>query len=178
MSTMKNKIIHFAKNNKAVVAIEFAIIAFPFFMLLMAIIEVGLTTFFDSTLNTALRAAARQGIAQGYDSEAQIIQIMQDKSGGIFNSGSATFAYVTYSDLNNAQLATYAQDPTTLFVPSNNFASTMANKDAQQNGKIVIYALKYKWGGFTQIFSHIGAGFELVPQNIYAITVVRNEAFN
>ncbi len=57
----------FVRANKGVTAIEFALVAFPFFGLMFAILEIGLTMFASATLETATQSAARlirTGIAQ------------------------------------------------------------------------------------------------------------------
>jgi Flp pilus assembly protein TadG len=63
----------FARNEKGVTAVEFSLVAIPFFGLMFAILEIGITFFAHQTLDTALQMSARlirTGIAQeqGYDS--------------------------------------------------------------------------------------------------------------
>ncbi|PIR31597.1 MAG: hypothetical protein COV36_07845 [Alphaproteobacteria bacterium CG11_big_fil_rev_8_21_14_0_20_44_7] len=177
-----------AKNNKGTTAIEFALLAPIFFLVFMGIIEVGLTMFVDSTLNTALRLAARNGMTKGYSSIAEVRDYMKPYMAGIYReppdmvltievipaptrtpSGnldltSANNELQRLEDIatqlrNDAQKSTY-------FTTKDNFDS-----DLDQRGTIVVYAAKYKWGGFTGL---VGA---FLPSNLYAVTVVRNEEF-
>ena len=57
----------FARAEKGATAVEFSLVAFPFFGLMFAIIEIGLTMFASATLDNATQMAARMirtGIAQ------------------------------------------------------------------------------------------------------------------
>ncbi len=63
----------FRKAESGATAVEFAMVALPFFMLLLAIIEIGLLFFATQVLETGVESAARlirTGQAQGF-SEAQ-----------------------------------------------------------------------------------------------------------
>src|SRR5262245_61374441 len=50
----------FGRAQKGVAAVEFAIIAIPFFLLLYAVIDTGLVFFAQSTLENGVATAARQ----------------------------------------------------------------------------------------------------------------------
>lgn len=50
----------YCKNREGTAAIEFAILAIPFFMLLFAILELAIVFFINSTLNHAVSEAGRQ----------------------------------------------------------------------------------------------------------------------
>ncbi len=63
----------FGRNEKGATAIEFSLVAIPFFGLMFAILEIGIAFFAQQTLDTALQMSARlirTGIAQeqSYDS--------------------------------------------------------------------------------------------------------------
>jgi hypothetical protein len=164
------------KDRKGATAIEFAIIALPFFLLFMGIIEIGLTLFVDSSLNSGVRTVARQGVATGYSNFNQITPILKAHMAGTYRditSDSATvkFRMVVLNDLTDASGATtvlkqYSDNPELIF----SAPAGLPTLDAQK-GKVVIYAAKYKWGGFTKLLA------PLLPANLYAITVVKNEAF-
>jgi len=177
----------FLRNNKAVTAIEFAIIAPVFFLIFMGIIEVGLTMFVDSTMNTALRSAARQGIPDGYTNVQKFRNVMDDYMAGIYaDAPKMTITVISIPpvepDANgNINLADSEQelqeleDISTQF--SRNPASFFGNEDrfstslVEQSGAITIYAAQYQWGGFTKM---VGA---FLPDNLYAVSIVRNEVF-
>jgi len=50
----------YLKNREGTAAIEFAILAIPFFMLLFAILELAIVFFINSTLNHSVSEASRQ----------------------------------------------------------------------------------------------------------------------
>lgn len=54
------RIKRYLKNKEGTAAIEFAILAIPFFMLLFAVLELAVVFFINSTLNHALSEAGRQ----------------------------------------------------------------------------------------------------------------------
>ncbi|MBP1850740.1 TadE/TadG family type IV pilus assembly protein [Rhizobium halophytocola] len=53
------KIITFSKDRSGATAIEFALLALPFFLLVLAVLEVALLAFVDTSLDSALHKAAR-----------------------------------------------------------------------------------------------------------------------
>jgi Flp pilus assembly protein TadG len=175
---MKIRPIRFiTKDRKGATAIEFAIIALPFFMLFMGIIEIGLTMFVDSSLNSAIRTVARQGVATGYNNKGEIAPIMQAHMAGTYRDISADsadikFRMVVIPDVGTIDSGTttvlkkYTDDPEQIF----SAPSVLPSIDSQK-GKVVIYAAKYKWNGYTNLMAPI------LPDNLYAITVVKNEAF-
>lgn len=166
------------KDRKGATAIEFAIIALPFFMLFIGIIEIGLTIFVDSSLNSAVRTVARHGVSSGYSNFNQIEPIMQSHMSGTYrdissDSEDIKFRMVVIPDVGtigsgaSTVLQEYSQDPESIFTT----APTGIPPIDSQKGKVVIYAAKYKWNGFTNLMAPI------LPDYLYAITVVKNEAF-
>lgn len=59
-TSLKNKIARFKKDKEGATAIEFALLALPFFALLFAILELAIIFFISSTLNFAVSEAGRQ----------------------------------------------------------------------------------------------------------------------
>ncbi len=57
---LKDRIANFKKDNEGATAIEFSLLALPFFMLLFAILELAIIFFISSTLNFAVSEAGRQ----------------------------------------------------------------------------------------------------------------------
>lgn len=181
------KLIGFIRNNQAVTAIEFAIIAPLFFLIFMGIIEVGLTMFVDSTMNTALRSAARKGIPEGYANVQLMRNEMQGYMSGIYADAPRMTISVTSIppaeigddgriSLNDAEnelaeleaiSAQFLEDPAALFGNQDSFSTSID----EQSGAITIYAAQYEWGGFTGI---VGA---FLPEYLYAVSIVRNEVF-
>lgn len=58
--TLINKLRQYSNDREGTAAIEFAILAIPFFMLLFAILELAIVFFINSTLNHAVNEAGRQ----------------------------------------------------------------------------------------------------------------------
>lgn len=173
--------------NKAVTAIEFALLAPVFFLVFYGIIEIGLTMFFDSTLNSALRNAARQGVTNGYSSSADIRNVMDDFMAGTYrnspdmvlavkviqpptvNSDGKISTFEAKREITDLKKIStdFLANPDSFFTTADDFT---ASKPAQ-SGALVVYMAKYKWGGVTQLVG------KFLPANLYAVTIVRNEAF-
>ena len=185
--TMK-KLYKIIRNNKAVTAIEFAILAPVFFLIFMGILEVGLTMFVDSTMNTALRSAARKGIPDGYTNVQEFRNVMDDYMAGIYRDGPKMLITVqsiqppskdaagninladSERELQNLEdiSAQFTADPDAFFGSKDNFSPSVE----QQSGAITIYMARYEWGGFTQL---VGV---FLPDYLYAVSIVRNEVFD
>jgi len=178
----------FIKNNKAIAAIEFAIIAPVFFLIFMGIVEIGLTTFLDSALNSGIRAAAREGVAKGM-TEAQVREKMEAHMAGLYRTDDADLMVkmIVVDDVDQAGLQTlkfYADEPTQFFLSNNGFPTVN-----QQKGKIAVYGVRYKWNGFTNIMKgflpnvscfdySLSKRGENTQCYLYAFAAVKNEAFN
>jgi Flp pilus assembly protein TadG len=177
----------FLRNNKAVTAIEFAILAPVFFLIFMGIIEIGLTMFFDATMNTALRSAARNGVTNGYSNMAEVRDVMDDYMAGIYDVAPKMSVVVLTLDrpatvaggvnLADAEKelrdletfsANFRANPDSYFTMGDSFSGSL---DAQR-GAIVIYAARYQWGGFSKLMQ------VFLPDNLYAVSIVRNEVFD
>lgn len=149
-----------------VTAIEFAMLAPVFFTLFMGIIEVGLTISLDSALNTGLRAAARKGIAQP-TSAAEINATLREHMGGFYNEEKMNIIVVPYAGgirdpQIRADLLRLRTNPETFF------GSSGGGID-DQRGQVVLYGVRYEWGGFTRLMA------AFLPENLYAISIVKNE---
>ncbi len=174
----------FLKNSRATAAIEFAIVAPMLILLLLGITEFGLTMFFDSSLNLGIRTVARQGIAEGYNDPAEMYGYMNTNLGGLYNSNPAdtTFIVRTYNDFTNMTAAReqFQGDPASFFPPAPATPSLpprlcppgIPSNNACQSGQIVLYGVKYKWGGITGIMQ------PFLPDYLYSFSIVRNETFD
>ena len=165
---MKN----FLKNTKAATAVEFAIILPVLLLLLLGIIQFGLTIFFDSSLNAGIRAAAREGVGHGYQDAEDINKIMKANLGGLYDPAEASLIMFTYNSFNNPQFA--IDRDVFLNNPDNFFDAYGTGPDVSQNqsGQIVVYGVKYHWG---QTF---GIRNPFLPRDLYSFSIVRNETFN
>ncbi len=81
----------FVRARKGATSIEFALVAFPFFGLMFAIVEIGLTMFASMTLETATQMSARlirTGIAQSQTMNSTAYkQTICDRVGILFDCG-------------------------------------------------------------------------------------------
>jgi Flp pilus assembly protein TadG len=81
----------FARAEKGATAVEFSLVALPFFGLMFAILEIGLTMFASATLETATQMSARMirtGIAQEQNLDSSAFkQTICDRVGVLFDCG-------------------------------------------------------------------------------------------
>lgn len=171
------------KNSKGSTAIEFGIIAPVLFLLILGILEFGLTMFYDSSLNTGIRTAARQGAAQGFDNVNQINQIMSQNLGGLYNTDPANTTLIVFTYNNFDQMATdtaafkanpdsfFPPAPTPTALPAKLCTITDPPKNTCQSAQIALYGVRYKWGGITGIMA------PFVPKYLYSFSIVRNENY-
>ena len=168
----------FIRNNRAATAIEFALIAPIFFLLFIGIIEFGLTMFMNSSLQTGIRAYARNGITQGqtYD---QLNQMMEGYTGGVYNPKKMSLlifnAGTSYSNLTPIKTSFFA-DPDGSF-DNQTSGGTFDNRNPPAlttycaSNAILLYGIRYDWGGITNLLS------PFIPKELYAFTIVRNETY-
>ncbi len=84
----KRRIRRFLANKDGTAAIEFAILAIPFFMLLFAVLELAIVFFINSTLNHAVSESGRQirtGNFQACGSQEQFKELVCAKMSGLGN---------------------------------------------------------------------------------------------
>lgn len=158
-----------------VTAIEFAILAPVFFLLFLGIIEVGLTVFLDSSLNTGVRDVARKGVTNGYSNSNEVNNVLRTHLAGMYNEDRMRVIVRAIeanpnnptSELNDLQAISdeLTADPEAFF------AAGSFSPAANQAGAITVYAVRYRWGGFSSLVA------PFLPDNLYAISVVRNEEF-
>jgi hypothetical protein len=163
-----------AIGKKGAAAIEFALVAPIFFLLLFGIIEFGLTVFADSTLQQSVRLAARECMTREC-SEPEFRGVMQRYMGGLYRDAPD----LVISARMTPRIVNDTFRPGGLFPPEimpliNNPGSLFTNiapypPANSQSGMVMIYGAKYKWGGFTGLMA------PFLPADIYAITIVRNE---
>ena len=170
-------LVKFLRCKKAVSAIEFAILAPWFFLIFFAIIEVGLTIFVDSTINVAVRAVAREGMTQQM-TPAKADTIMRKYMQNLYKStpGKIQLVCLEYADI--AQLsAAYATISSPNLATRDAFFSQGFNCP-NSSSKLAVYGIRYKWGGFTNLFNvMIGGKRPFIPDNLYSVTITRNEEF-
>lgn len=176
--------------NKGAAALEFALVAPMLFLLLLGMMEFGLTIFIDSTMQQAVRAVARQGMVKPFTGQSEVDQLMQHYMQGTWRSSSDeshpmrvcvrsypnVINVVEPKDGNgnrlpgpaalniNPQLANFANNPRTMFDSCGTFPTPQ-----QQRNSIMLYTVNFKWGSRTGLMDM------LIPDNLNAVTIVRNE---
>jgi hypothetical protein len=175
---------------KGAAAIEFALVAPILFLLLLGMLEFGLTIFVDSTMQQAIRAVARQGMVKPFTGQSEVDQLMQHYMQGTWRSSSdgshpMVVCVRAYPNIINVieprdangnrlpgpaalnvqpQLAGFAATPRTMFDACGGFPSPQ-----QQRNAVMLYTVNFTWGGRTGLMA------PLVPANLNAVTMVRNE---
>ena len=168
--------IKFLKENKAATALEFGLV-FPILLLiLLSIVEFGFTMFYDTSLNAGIREVARTGVAVGYADMTPINNTMKKNLGGLYDSGNAIFVMRTFNSfaaMNTARIA-FTSNPDSFFTgPQPPFPAKLCPPGPPincQSAQIVLYGVRYNWGGITKIFP-------FVPPHLYSFSVVRNENY-
>ena len=165
------------KNKDGVTAIEFAILAPVFFLLFLGIIEVGLTIFVDSSMNTAIREVSRQGISQELDRD-EVDAIFRKHLAGLYNPGKIEYV--------NPAAALNPEDPSEEIDDLQEFSRVFRDGDGGRDrffstyryssddlsGRLVVYVARYEWGGFSNLVS------PFLPDYVYAVSIVRNEEYD
>jgi len=155
-------------------AIEFALIAPVFFLLLMAIVETGMVYFAGATLENGLETAARMirtGRASGV-TQSQFRQTICDNI-NTFMSCDASYLYIDVRAFNGFSGASY---PAALDANGN----LNPNLNSYQLGgacKVVLVRAFYTWTlftpGFAQYFANMGNNTRLITSSV----AFRNEPY-
>lgn len=160
---------------EGVTAIEFAILAPVFFLLFLGIIEVGLTVFLDSSLNTGVRDVARKGVTNGYNNRTEVEDILRRHLSGMYDDDRLTIvvrAVEAQKDNPESELLDLQQISDAITADPDAFFNGGGFSPAlNQSGAITVYAVRYRWGGFSSLVA------PFLPDNLFAISVVRNEEF-
>jgi len=163
-----------AANRKGSAAIEFAMIAAPFFMTLFAIIETGMVFFAQQALETATQDTARllltgQAQTAGY-SQAQFKTAMCNNLAAIFNCDAGIYINVT----NYGSFA--AVTPTTPIDNNGNFVNNFGYSPGA-SGVITLVQVYYLWPiyvtGFGTNLANVNGHYRLLA----ATAAFRNEPY-
>ena len=164
----------FAKREDGAAAVEFAMVAFPFFALLFAILETAVVFFAGQILETGVYNASRlirtgQAQTSGF-SEAQFRQSVCDNIYGVIDCNNDLILDVrTHENFDSADLSSpFDADGNTTFTPK---------YDPGQRNDIVVVRAFVKWPtivpGFGNDLSTFGDGSRLLA----ATAAFRNEPF-
>ncbi len=164
----------FSRNRHGSAAVEFAMIAVPFFMMLFAIIETGLVFFAQQALETATQDTSRllltgQAQTAGY-SQSQFKTALCNRLSSMFDCVNGIYINVT----NYANFGSVA--PSTPIDASGNFVNNMSYSPGG-SGVITLVQVYYMWPLFVT-----GLGYNYANVNghyrlLAATTAFRNEPY-
>lgn len=167
----------FIKNEDGVYAIEFAMIAVPFFALLFMIFEVAFTIFANQLLDNAVADASRlirtgQAHQQKFD-QGKFKQEICDGLSGLFDCGTYLHLDVkTYKDF-----ATAGGESSPLNEDGDKIDTGKLSYNQGGAGEIVVVRVYYEWPMISPIsgsvFSNLANGRRLLA----SVSAFRNEPF-
>ena len=183
----------FGKDARGTPAIEFAFAAPVMFVMLIAIIEIGMVLFVTTLMEGALRDASRYGITGapgdgGVSRTEQIIAIVADRTIGLVNLDEADIQLLVYPNFGSVG---QGED----FVDGNSNGQYDAGEtytDGNGNGQwdadigaagpggagdVVVYRIEYNWPLLTPLGASL-AGDENGTIPLRANVAVRNEPFD
>ncbi len=140
-------------NNSGATAVEFALIAFPLFLLIMGIIEFSMIYFANSIIENAATISSRLGItgdeyvgdadvAQGDDRVDMIRNNIIAQSGGFLDSDKIS---ITCQNLGNNFAGIPAGSGDGKYTCGSAIDNAASCNDAGAGGQIVIYNVAYCW---------------------------------
>lgn len=172
-------------------AVEFALVALPFILTLVGIIEVALILFVNVMLEGAVRDSARFGITgyspSGVDRETMIRQVIKDKTVGLVDMNKIrieTLVYESFGDIGKPEPLLNDVNGNGRFDPgdtykdingNNRWDEDMAKAGAGGPGAVVVYRVAYDWPLLTGMLTPLlGSGGYV---HLGASTAVRNEPY-
>lgn len=156
---------HFTIMNQGSSAIEFALVAPVFLLLLFGIFELGMIMALRSNINMAVDVVSRFGrtgsMVTGQNAEQTAASLLS-KYTYFFNPGNLTLTVTKYSS--------FSSMPTWSNVPTN------GSQDFGSGNDPVLYTLSYQWNIFTPfVGKYLSANGTSIT--IVASAVVQNEPF-
>jgi len=176
-STRKSasRIARFVRARSGATAVEFAMIAAPFFMLLFAMIEIAAVFFTGTVLENAVLESARKirtGEAQTSGmSQAGFRQEVCDLIEAVANCDNLEIDVQVFEDFDTVDQSSPIQEDGT--VNSNDFGWEPGSA-----GDIVLVRVFYRWSLMTPNFGGALSNMENNQRLITSATVFRNEPFD
>lgn len=163
------------KNEDGATAVEFAMIATPFFILVFAIIEVGAVLFTSTMLENAVLETSRQ-IRTGQAQEAQMtVDEFEDQI-------CAHISFIADCDRIELDVQVFdgfiGMDQSTPLTDDNDLDSSGFGFEMGGAGDIVLVRIFYKWPLFIPSVSSAFANLKDNQRLITAATVFRNEPYD
>lgn len=179
-----------ARAEDGITALEFALIAPVFAMLVMGIIEFSLIMFTSAVVESATNTTSRLGktgyVAEGTTRQQQIIDTVAARTAGLLDPANITITSEVYSNFSQVDQPEPCISPPTPpcggtvgvnFTDINGngvWDADMGQAGLGNPGDVVVYTVTYPWPIMTPVISAvIGSTF-----TITARTVVRNEPYN
>ena len=165
----------FTKDQSGATAVEFGIVAVPFFALLFAILETAMAFFAAETLETAVSNASRLIRTGRSQQQGLTAQTFKDKVCGqldyLFSCASGLYIDVkTFPDFGSVDLTTPRD-------ANGNFLKTGLGFTPGHGGDIVVVRAYYEWPVFV---NKLGNNFGDQPNGTHllaAVAAFRNEPF-
>ncbi|AXK82800.1 pilus assembly protein [Pseudolabrys taiwanensis] len=164
----------FVRDQKGATAVEFALVALPFFALLFAILETALVFFAGQTLETAAAEASRlimTGQAQTASySQQDFKKAVCDRIYGLFDCANGVYVDVK-------QYSSFGAVNNTAPVANGNFDTTKMTYVPGGPGCIEVVTLYYQWPIYVSLLgnnlSNLNGNYRL----LVATSVFRNEPY-
>ena len=165
----------FGKSEDGATAVEFALIALPFFALILAIIETALAFFAGQALETALASAGRlirtgQAQSQGLTADT-FKQSVCSRLSVMFDCSTSLYVDVkTYADFSSISLSVPVD-------ANGNLKTVGYTYTPGHGGSIVVVRAYYKWPVFV---NQLGNNLSNMPDGTHLLTATaafRNEPF-
>ncbi len=172
----RNRLNDFAKNKEGIVAVEFALIAAPFFLLVFGLLEIALIFFMTTTLDYGVTQASRQIRTGELQSKAAVKSDFATLvCGNLFDlldcSNRLHIDVQRYEDF----VASNAGDP----LPLNEDGTLQDNFNYNPGGpsEIVLVQVYYEWSLITPIMSSALKNMNDGKRLLHSTAVFRNEPF-
>jgi Flp pilus assembly protein TadG len=164
----------FARRQDGAAAVEFALVATPFFALIFAIMETALVFFAGQTLEAAASDSARlimtgQAQAGGYDNAAGFKQKVCANASGLFDCNKIQVDVKKYTSFGS-----YTQ---TSPVTDGELDTTKINYESSAAGDIVVVTLYYEWPVYVSLLGNNLSNLNGNNRLLVATAVFRNEPF-
>lgn len=168
-----NLLRNFIRNKKGSAAIEFAILALPFLVVVFAIIELAVMFFVDSALDAALHKAVRQIRVGTAESEAWDIdkfktEVCSDLSYSFSCSDDLKVRAVVISDMNSVKRASGI---------SGGVLSVTEDFDTGDSGDYVLVQVFLPWSPVLKLYSFSSAQLSDGSYVLGAAELFKNEPF-
>lgn len=155
-----------ARSNSGHYLVEFALVGSVFFLVLFAIVDFAAMFFVNLTMLQAVRAGTRYAVTgasdQGKDRRSALIQVVRDKSCGLYDRNLHTPKDPQVSVINPSRAA----------LPD--YQGTLAPEDPGGPNEVIVVSLTYTWPMLTPVMT------PFFP-NGYTFTVkstMKNESFS